>query len=617
MKKLFNSMNKFSVLLFPLLVLLILAVLIFAQRVGISYTIGELELPKVPDEVVTARLSVDKLEKECLLIYDSSQISPDYDIGVYHDEMQAILEQLRVGYTNLDLGTQAVPADLSVYKTIVVTIPNIDKLSDDIDRIMAFVTDGGSLMFMCTVDPSVTSRAIYPILGVDDSNYAYVETEGVRFTGGLLIGDEDTFEYVWDEPAATSVNLALERTATIYAEGMGEYKVPIIWTNPVGDGTVLVENHGMAEKMNRGLHAACYSLLQDAFAYPVINANVYILDDFPSPVPMGDATYVRRDYNRDISSFYQSVWWPDLMSLIDDYGVRYTGVVIDDYNDEVVGPFDAAIDTTRFNYFGGMLLDKGGEIGYHGYNHQPLCFSNFKFPDDVDYNAWPSLEEARAAVDVMIASVQDNFEGNIGSCYVPPSNLLSEEGRELLGSYYPTIQTICSVYMKENVQYEQDFEVAEDGIVEFPRIVSGCQLDNYIMWSAMNELTFHYVNSHFMHPDDALDEDRGAAMGWAKMFSNFQNYVKWVTEVTPNLRNFTVTDASTATKTYYSISVKRILEDDKLTLEIENFYNEAQLLVRITGGKTPGAVTGGELVKVTENLYSLVATSPTVVINLN
>lgn len=62
--------------------------------------------------------------------------------------------------------------------------------------------------------------------------------------------------------------------------------------------------------------AASYSLLQDAVAYPVINSAVFYLDDFPSPVPGGDGTYIRRDYGLSISDFYSQVWWPDLTQLV-------------------------------------------------------------------------------------------------------------------------------------------------------------------------------------------------------------------------------------------------------------------------------------------------------------
>ena len=57
--------------------------------------------------------------------------------------------------------------------------------------------------------------------------------------------------------------------------------------------------------------------------------------------------------------------------------------------------------------------------------------------------------------------------------------------------------------------------MASDGMVEQPRIVSGGMVgDTYMRLAAMNELNMHYVSTHFMHPDDLLDVDRGAEEGW-------------------------------------------------------------------------------------------------------
>ena len=89
-------------------------------------------------------------------------------------------------------------------------------------------------------------------------------------------------------------------------------------------------------KVLRGVYAASYSLLCDATAYPVINGAVFYLDDFPSPVPGGDGTYIRRDYSMSTADFYSKVWWPDLMKLSQKYSIRFTGVMIENYEDDTV-----------------------------------------------------------------------------------------------------------------------------------------------------------------------------------------------------------------------------------------------------------------------------------------
>lgn len=118
--------------------------------------------------------------------------------------------------------------------------------------------------------------------------------------------------------------------------GTGDKGVPLVWEHSSGSGRVVVDNIGIYDKVLRGVYAASYSLLCDATAYPVINGAVFYLDDFPSPVPGGDGTYIRRDYSMSIADFYSKVWWPDLMKLAQKYSIRFTGVMIENYEDDTV-----------------------------------------------------------------------------------------------------------------------------------------------------------------------------------------------------------------------------------------------------------------------------------------
>ena len=92
----------------------------------------------------------------------------------------------------------------------------------------------------------------------------------------------------------------------------------------------------------------------------------------------------------------------------------------------------------------------------------------------------------------------------------------------MLAEDFPQIQAVASVYLQGDLAFEQEFEVAEDGIIDTPRVISGYVLDDYMRLAAMAELNFHFVNSHFQHPDDVLDVDRGADLGWEELFPEDQ-----------------------------------------------------------------------------------------------
>ncbi len=417
-------------------------------------------------------------------------------------------------------------------------------------------------------------------------------------------------------PFDSSLSVSLRETAHVWAK-TGDTGTPLIWSSDFGSGRTVVCNIGIYDKVMRGFYAAAISLLGDATAYPVINSAVFYLDDFPSPVPSGDGTYVKRDYGLSIADFYAKVWWPDLQKLAQKYGIRYTGVMIENYEDVVnqTEPSRQA-DTTQFRYFGGMLLQMGGELGFHGYNHQPLALWDTDYGALYDYKTWKNKETLVASLNELIAFQDDVLPNAHGSVYVPPSNILSARARKIIGTDVPRIKTISSTYFEDgtDLPYVQEFGVASDGIVEQPRIVSGGMVDDtYMRLAAVSELNMHYVSTHFMHPDDLLDSDRGAKEGWEVYKGGLTDYLDWLTKSAPDLRHQTGSECSGAIQRFSSVTVSVDTSDDAWTLNLGNFHDEAWLMFRANNGE-PGTASGGEIKHLTGDLYLVKATDKTVTI---
>lgn len=168
------------------------------------------------------------------------------------------------------------------------------------------------------------------------------------------------------------------------------------------------------------------------------------------------------------------------------------------------------------------------------------------------------------------------------------------------------IQAIASVYLPDGngIAYVQEFEVAKDGIIETPRVISGYVLEDYMQLMAFSELNFHYVNTHFQHPDDILDEERGARLGWEEMYRRLSDYLEWLYTSAPGIRSLTGTELAAAVQTYDELQVEREDTRQGLRLRLDGFQEEAWLMVRINEG-TFGEIQGGELQKLEGNLYLL------------
>ena len=587
-----------------------MAVILFAERSGIRYASTQFKLDYLPrTEALPAQTALFGQPVTCLLLYDSGQEGT----SLAKEQFDRILLDMKVSVQAVDVHTAALAdiPEFGQYKTVVVLMSDLDTLGKRLIDLMNWVQDGGSVLFGMTPAKTTYFDAVAARLGVQSSSWEYKVAESIVPTEDFMLGGGQRYEL--SDPFQSSLSVSLRDEATVYAR-TGDEGVPLVWAAASGAGRVVVDNIGIYNKVLRGVYAASYSLLNDATVYPVINGAVFYLDDFPSPVPGGDGTYIRRDYGMSIADFYSKVWWPDLMKLAQKYSIRFTGVMIENYEDDTQSAPTRQPDAQQFRYYGSLLLRQGGEVGYHGYNHQPLVLPDTDYKDLYAYHQWPTENAIVAAMNELIAFQKSVLPHTDGSVYVPPSNVLSAAGRKVLGSKVPQIRTIASTYFGDgtSLPYVQEFGVATDGMVEQPRIVSGGMVDDtYMRLAAMSELNMHYVSTHFMHPDDLLDVDRGAEAGWEVYKGGFEDYLKWLSAAAPGLRKQTGTECSAAIQRYAQLTVSVQSTPKEWVVSLGNFVDEGWLFFRANEG-APDRVTGGELTRLTGDLYLLKANADTI-----
>lgn len=594
-------------------VFIAMAAVLLVERAGVQYSAGQHKLGMLAaNDAVPASSAIFGQKPTCLVITDSDQAGVE-DVKEQFDQ---ILLDMKIAHRDVDIatdGADAIPS-LTSFDRVIVLMPSLDGLGTHLTDLMSWVSAGGSLMLGMTPDNSNCLQAIASKLGIESAGYDYATAESIVPSEDFMLGGGERYEF--SDPFDSSLSVSLRETAHVWAR-TGDAGTPLIWSNDCGSGHTVVCNIGIYDKVMRGFYALAISLLGDATAYPVINSAVFYLDDFPSPVPSGDGTYIKRDYGLSIADFYTKVWWPDLQKLAQKYGIRYTGVMIENYEDAVNQTEPARQpDTTQFRYFGGMLLQMGGELGFHGYNHQPLALWDTDYGTLYDYKTWKNKETLVASLNELIAFQDEVLPNAHGSVYVPPSNILSVRARKLIGTDVPRIKTIASTYFEDgtDLPYVQEFGVASDGIVEQPRIVSGGMVDDsYMRLAAVSELNMHYVSTHFMHPDDLLDPDRGAKEGWEIYKGGLVDYLEWLTKSAPDLRRQTGSECSGAIQRFSSVTVSVDTSADAWTLSLGNFHDEAWLMFRANNGE-PGAVSGGEIKHLTGSLYLVKATDKTVTI---
>lgn len=599
----------------PCAVLLVLSFVILRERIGL--TLEELSagaeesfadrLYLVPEEAFSESVLQDT---ECLVLSDSN----DMQSNVMLPHMEVVLRDMKVPYDSVDLSQDTLP-DLKDYRKIVITTSDLSVLGDKITTLCDWVETGGGLMNTGTFINNVYANILTAkagVLNVDEG--VWVKTYGIQIASDFMMNSGGR-EFWFEEPMESTMELSLDGKCRIHVKD-AKMGYPILWERDYGEGRFVILNQVMGEKSCRGFFCAAYSLLGENCVYPVINGSSFYVDDFPSPVPSGEGKYIEEEYGVSINRFYTNVWWPDMLELEEKYGIIHTGLIIEMYSDEVELPLARNEITERFTFFGNMLLNHGGELGFHGYNHMPLVLESYDYKGLYDsYRKWKSTQAMQGAIAELKIFSEKLFPDARFGVYVPPSNILSKEGREAMKSVWEDLKVIASIYYTADVEYSQEFEIAEDGIVETPRIASGTIIDDYQTLTAFSELNFHYVQSHFLHPDDVLDEDRGAANGWTVMYESLKEYMEYIYGTAPDIRNLSGSGMGEAVREFAKLSVRTEVKNGILHVNLGGFYKEAYLMVRLNEG-APGEITGGELTHLTGNLYLLHATADEIRITL-
>ena len=585
-----------------------IALVLLVESLGVHYGATRFDITYLDrDKAIPAADAIAGEKATNLLVIDSSQEG----VSDAESMLDRVLLDMKVPTVTVDLAQGDEIPTLKQYQTMVIAMPNLDPLGEHVLQIMQWVKKGGGVMFAMTPEKTGYLDVIGPQIGIESSAYKYVVTEGITPSKDFMLGGGQT--YMFSDPFKSSLSVALNDRAQVEAVSSNG-RTPLVWRNSVESGTAVMCNIGIYVKMVRGFYASAFSLLSSAMAYPVINSAAFYLDDFPSPVPSGNGKYIKRDYNMSISEFYSQVWWPDLVRLAERYGIRFTGVMIENYGDDTKDDPVRQTDNTQFEYYGGLLLRQNGEIGYHGYNHQPLVLPNTDYGNEYTYVQWPNRKAIVDSLNELIAFQKTVLPAATSSVYVPPSNILSSEGRQIIGEDVPQIRAIASMAFPpdSSLEYVQEFGVAADGVVEAPRIVSGSMVNNsYMRLAAVSELNMHYVSTHFMHPDDLLDEDRGAKEGWETYRKGLEDYLDWLEQSAPSIRMQTGTECAAAVQRFSGLTVSMATSDDSWDLHLGNLIDQGWLMFRANNG-TPGRVRGGSLTKLTGNLYLLKATSATV-----
>ncbi|MED1568637.1 DUF2194 domain-containing protein [Bacillus paramycoides] len=494
--------------------------------------------------------------------------------------------------------TAEMPNDLKDYKSVIIAFGSLEEVND-IDALIDYAANGGSLFLAMRPELTNTFFSIYRKLGIYELGNELENAIGIKMDSDLLLKANNLKidgKFIYN----SSLLVHLDETCRLQASSFKG--IPLLWSKSYGKGTIMVQNGTMlADKLNRGLIAGALSYLNEDFIYPIMNSKVVYIDDFPAPFPEGYNKEIYNDYKRNTASFFRDVWWPDIQQTAKKNDVKYTGVLVETYNNRVSGPFKDQIGKENLKIFGRDLLKSGGEIGVHGYNHQSLTMDQ-KQVKDLGYKAWGSEQDMVESLKEAKEYFDSIFPSYTLRTYVPPSNVLSEEGKKAIKKAIPSIDIFASLYIpdEEKNSYIQEYEVNKQ-FIELPRLTSDYHYTDVNKWTIANSATMFGSFSHFIHPDDLLDPDRNKGDHWGELYKQFSQMMSDVKSNYPWMKAQTASESADAMKNYEGSKVYINQTQDKINVYINSFAGELDFLLR--SDKTIKSTKGCKVEKVSNDRY--------------
>lgn len=547
------------------------------------------------------------VQDKYLLMYDEND---PYSIGT-QENIAKILD-----YTKKDYEVAEVKSFEGLKESVtgvIICFEDLDQ-SKVMDEIFSYTYSGGSMLFAMRPMDGEYFNVYKEALGIQNL-YGITEETGIKLLSNVLIQGKG-FETDDDFINNSCLDVSLREDVKIHATTT--CGLPLLWENNWGEGKVVVSNATMFNNTkNRGYILGAISLMTDCFMYPIVNAKVAFMDDFPSPVPEQKMGETYNNLEMSVEQFYRNIWWPSVLSISKKYNMLYSGMIIESYTDNVQGPFigDNMTAEDSLFYFGQELLQNGGEMGIHGFNHQSFTYDK----EDVEeegYNVWESQEGVAGAWQEVYRFAHSIFPDYEFRSYVPPSNILSQEIRKIIPKVAPEVKVICGLYGEnEGIgTYNQEFEVADDGIIEFPRISSGYMEESNSEWDIYNGVSLHGIISHFIHPDDVLSTERNANQPWEELIVTYNNIWEKLYKNFSWLRAFKVSDAATELEKFLETQVHLVEDETGIYGYCNNFRKDMYFILR-TDEKIIGT-TNCSIKEIDENVYWVYTQYPEFAIKL-
>ncbi|MBI9100625.1 MAG: DUF2194 domain-containing protein, partial [Spirochaetaceae bacterium] len=475
-----------------------------------------------------------------------------------------------------------VPLDFTPFSSVALILDSDSGLDPAVFE--QYLKDGGSIVSL----KSGRFNKLAPFLGIKETRRTVRENTGYKISKGFITGENveiNDRESLWQPGGSVPVD-----NAQILGTSFNE-REPLLWKTTIHKGQVLTWNWNLFSIggfMGFIVDSILYTQPIGLAATPALS--IMYLDDWPLPM----YNVVREPFNETDTQFYTKTWWPEIQDFLKKWDQPFSSFLVFNYNVTTEPPFQTGeFFVAENNAAYGIALDhlnKGIELGFHGYNHMSLT----SISSELNAFVWPSEENMALSVAMAREEWIRLFgEQNLPRTYVAPHNVISSAGIEALSRIFPSIKAMCTLHTSEDIEEEAyEFGINEEfpHIYMLPRLSSGYFLTELVKVNIVSGINGPGLFSHFIHADDVYDPYRGKGKSWEELKADFDSMMSFVRTNYPWLRPMNVYDGFRAMEHYDSQAVDFKIEDNIIRVNtnspglIFKVRFEGKQIKRVTGG---------------------------------
>ncbi len=503
--------------------------------------------------------------------------------------------------------------DLSEYKGIMVIAETYKGMPYTLFKEIEKATFNGTTLYFLK---RAFSNPFNKKVGIETVN-GFTEAKGLNVLKEIYPG----LEKVTGNLIGTDSILEFETSETLDIIAQSEDKKPLIWQKKYGEGNIIYANTTMfSNKATRGLLKQLIAYGQEVTVYPIIYGKVFHIDDFPSPVPKTSDNSKTKDTS--FANYVERYWWPSLNDLAEKEKLKYTGYLIYDYSNTMVD-VNKRSEIAELILMESLLVRNGGELGVHGFNHQPLVLEDGNSEEDYvpwsnAYNMGKSIKALREAVRGLFGEKMQLYS------YVGPSNILSTDGKRALINELPDLKSFSGIFYAEQKGNVLAQDVGRDNdfpdYYASPRFSSGYDTSEDTMWSIYNAIGAYGYISHFIHPDDVLDDERSEGKTFELMIDSLKYIFKDINSKFNSMNPYTQAELIKEYMNIEDLGIEYTKKENQILINVNNFKLPFDAEVRINLKQKLSNIEGGKILNIIElekgNIYILKIEKPKVRINL-